>query len=167
MDGFFSPAPVRPDLSLAVESLFRRYDTWFRRVLRKRYGDMADDLAQEAYLRTAMHDAAGEVRHPKAFLMQVANNLAIDRLRRQRREEDQLIDGEAFQSSSTAASQEYELTLKQIVLALPPELRDVFVLSHINGLTHRESALQLGLTERTVKDRMRRASIRVAAAMRD
>ncbi|KRA67044.1 hypothetical protein ASD89_02140 [Caulobacter sp. Root656] len=167
MDGFFPPTPARPDLALAVDALFRRYDTWFRRVLHRRYGDMADDLAQEAYLRTAAQDAEGKVRHPKAFLMQVANNLAIDRLRRQKREVDHFADSAPFSSPSTAASQEYELTLKQIVLALPPELRDVFVLSHINGLTHRESALQLGLSERTVKDRMRRAVIRVAAAMRD
>ena len=167
MDGFFSPAPPRSDMAQAVDSLFRRYDGWFRRVLRKRYGDMADDLAHEAYLRTAAFDAEGKVRHHKAFLLNVANNLATDQLRRQKREEDYFAYGGAFTSQSTAASQEYELMLKQIVLALPPELRDVFVLNHINGMTHRESALQLGLTERTVKDRMRRATLRVAAAMRD
>jgi RNA polymerase sigma-70 factor (ECF subfamily) len=167
MDGFFSPTPSQPDIVLAVESLFRRYDSWFRRVLRRRYGDMADDLAHEAYLRTAAHEAQGRVRHHKAFLLNVANNLATDRLRRQARDDDYLAYNGAFGAQSTAATQDDELTIKQIVLALPPELRDVFVLSHINGLTHRESALQLGLTERTVKDRMRRASIRVAAAMRD
>ena len=167
MDGFFPPAPARSDIALAVESLFRRYDTWFRRVLRKRYGDMADDLAHEAYLRTAAHDAEGKVRHPKAFLLNVAKNLATDQFRRQGREDDHIAYNSAFTSQSTEASQEHALILKQIVLALPPELRDVFVLSRFDGLTHEESALQLGLTERTVKDRMRRASLRVAAAMRD
>jgi len=167
MDGFFPPAPVRASLALAVDSLFQRYDAWFRPALRKRYGDLADDLAHEAYLRAAVHEAEGKVRYPKAFLLNVANNLATDGFRRQRREEDHFVDSSVFTSQATDASQEYELILKQIVLALPPELRDVFVLSHITGLTHREIALQLGLTERTVKDRMRRATLRVAAAMRD
>lgn len=156
-----------PANEASVDPLFRRYDTWFRRTLRKRYGDMADDLAHEAYLRTAAHEAEGKVRHPKAFLLNVANNLATDQFRRQKREADHIAYSSALTFSSTVAPQEYQLILKQIVLALPPELRDVFVLSHINGLMHRESALQLGLTERTVKERMRRATLRVAAAMRD
>lgn len=167
MDGFFPPAPARASLAVAADTLFRRYDAWFRRVLRKRYGDMADDLAHEAYLRAAAHEAEGKVRYPKAFLLNVANNLATDQFRRQKREDDHIAYSSALTLQSTAAPQEYQLILKQIVLALPPELRDVFVLSHINGLTHRESALQLGLTERTVKERMRRATLRVAAAMRD
>jgi RNA polymerase sigma factor (sigma-70 family) len=167
MDGFFPPAPARPSLAVAVDALFRRYDTWFRRALRKRYGDLADDLAHEAYLRTAAHEAEGKLRYPKAFLLNVANNLATDQFRRRQREDDHVAYSSALTFPSTVAPQEYRLILKQIVLALPPELRDVFVLSHIDGLTHRESALQLGLTERTVKDRMRRATLRVAAAMRD
>jgi DNA-directed RNA polymerase specialized sigma24 family protein len=88
MDGFFPPVPPRSDLALAVESLCRRYDTWFRDVLRRRYGDQADDLAHEAYLRTAAHEAQGKVQHPKAFLLNVANNLATDQRRREKREND-------------------------------------------------------------------------------
>jgi len=167
MDGFVPPALARSEMALAVESLFRRYDTWFRRVLRRRYGDMADDLAHEAYLRTAAHDAQGKVLHHKAFLLRVANNLATDRLRRQQREDDYAVSSATLELQSTSVSQEDALTLKQILLALPPELRDVLVLGHVKGLTHREIALALGQTERTVKDRMRRALIKVAAAMRD
>ena len=167
MDGFFPPAPTRPELALAIESLFRRYDTWFRRVLRKRYGDMADDLAHEAYLRTAAHDVEGKVRHPKAFLLNVANNLATDGFRRQKREEGYVTYRGAFPTQSTAATQDHELSVKQIVLALPPELRDVFIMSRLHGQTHGEIALQLRLTKRTVKDRVRRASVAVATAMQD
>jgi RNA polymerase sigma-70 factor (ECF subfamily) len=167
MDGFFPPAPTQSALAVAVDSLFRRYDAWFRRVLYKRYGDMADDLAHEAYLRTAAHDLDNQVRHPKAFLLNVASNLATNRLKRQTYEDTYISYSSALGSQSTPATQDYELTLKQIVLALPPELRDVFVLSHIGGLTYPEIALQLALNKRTVKDRMRRASLLVAAAMRD
>jgi len=167
MDGFFSPAPPRSELSLAVESLCRRYDTWFRGVLRRRYGDQADDLAQEAYLRTAAHEAGGKVRHPKAFLLNVANNLATDRRRRELRENAYASYRGAFPTQSTAATQEMAVTLKQIMLALPPELRDCLIMSRVHGQTHGEIALQLGLTQRTVKDRVRRASILVAAAMQD
>ncbi|MDR7117358.1 RNA polymerase sigma factor [Caulobacter sp. BE254] len=167
MDGFTPPAPTRQDLAHAVEILFRRYDDWLRGVLRKRYGDMADDLAHEAYLRTAPLEAAGEVRHHKAFLLRVADNLARDRLRKVQRESDHATHSEPFTAQSTAPSQEHALALKQIVLALPEELRDVFVLTHIQGLTYREIARLRDIPERTVKDRMRRALARTSAAMRD
>ena len=74
---------------------------------------------------------------------------------------------ESFTAQSTAAPQEHALTLKQIVLALPPELRDVFLLTHIQGLSYREVAVLRNIPERTVKDRMRRALERTSAAMRD
>lgn len=167
MDGFSSPAPSRPNLAFVVESLFRRYDDWFRGVLRKRYGDQADDLAHETYLRAAAHEALGDIRHHKAFLLTVADNLARDRARRAQREQNQIDQSDTFLVRSTAAPQEHELTLKQIVLALPPELRDVFVLSHIQGLSYREIAGVLDLPERTVKDRMSRALARASAIMRD
>jgi len=167
MDGFFPPAPARSSLAVALDTLFQRYDAWFRRTLRKRYGDMADDLAHETYLRAAAQEAEGKVRYPKAFLLSVASNLATDRMRKEARENDYATYRGAFPTQSTAATQEMALTLKQIVLALPPELRDCLIMSRVDGLTHGEIALQLGLTKRTVKDRVRRAAILVAAAMQD
>lgn len=167
MDGFSSPVPARSAIAEAVEALYRQYDSWFRGVLRKRYGDQADDLAHEAYLRAAAQEAAGEVRNHRAFLLSIADNLARDRARRQNREETRHADAEAFTLQSTAAPQEHALTLKQIVLALPPELRDVFLLTHIQGLSYREVAVLRNIPERTVKDRMRRALAKTSAAMRD
>jgi RNA polymerase sigma-70 factor (ECF subfamily) len=167
MDGFSSPAPTRSALAGAVEALYRQYDSWFRGVLRKRYGDQADDLAHETYLRAAAQAASGEVRHHRAFLLSIAENLARDRARTLVREERRQTDTEAFTSQSTAAPQEHAVTLKQIVLALPPELRDVFLLTHIQGLSYREVAVLRNIPERTVKDRMRRALAKTSAAMRD
>jgi len=167
MDGFSSPAPTRSPFAGAVDALYRQYDSWFRVVLRKRYGDQADDLAHEAYLRAAAQEAAGEVRHPRAFLLSIADNLARDSARCRVREAKRQVDAEALTSRSTAAPQEHALALKQIVLALPPELRDVFLLTHIQGLSYREVAVLRNIPERTVKDRMRRALERTSAAMRD
>ena len=124
-------------------------------------------LALLAPVRAAAQEAEGKVRYPKAFLLSVASNLATDRMRKEARENDYATYRGAFPTQSTAATQEMALTLKQIVLALPPELRDCLIMSRVDGLTHGEIALQLGLTKRTVKDRVRRAAILVAAAMQD
>ena len=119
----------------------------------------------KAFLRLVAK--AGEVQHHKAFLLTVADNLARDQFRKDQRRQARAHDVEAFTSASTAAPQEQALLIKQIVLALPQELRDVLVLSLIQGLTYREIAALRGIPERTVKDRMRRAMARASAALRD
>lgn len=162
MDGFSPPILPAPNRN---DSLFRRYGEWLRDKLRLRYGDAGEDLTHEAFLRLVAK--AGEVQHHKAFLLTVADNLARDQFRKDQRQRARAHDVEAFTSTSTAAPQEQALLIKQIVLALPQELRDVLILSLIQGLTYREIAALRGIPERTVKDRMRRAMARASAALRD
>ncbi len=92
----------------------------------------------------------------------------VDRLRRDHAEAatENIGDDEAA-LRPTPASQEEAVTLKQILLALTPELRDVFCLSHIEGQTYQEIAVTLGIPVTTVHHRMRQALAQTAAAMRD
>jgi RNA polymerase sigma-70 factor (ECF subfamily) len=168
VDGSAPPAANPADITASLDDLFRRYDRWLRGALRRRYGqDMAEDIAQETYLRAAPLVAAGGMRHPRALLMRIANNLAIDRLRRTRLETHVADDGAVVTGQPTAAIQDQAMTLKQIVLALPPELRDVFVLNHIQGLTYQEIASLRAIPVTTVHHRMRQALARTSSAMRD
>jgi RNA polymerase sigma-70 factor (ECF subfamily) len=167
MDGFSSPAPAQAHLADTVAALCQRYDNWFRDVLRKRYGDRADDLANESYLRAAAKEIVGEIEHPRAFLLTIADNLARDGARQRQREQKRHIESASLSGRSTDAPQEHTLTLKQIVLALPPELRDVFLLTRIQGLSYREVAALRNISELTVKNRVRRAIEKTSAAMRD
>lgn len=169
MDGS-APSPANAAAITACgESLFRRYDRWLRAALRRRYGhELADDVTAETYLRAAPLAAAGEVRNPKAFLLKVARNLVYDRLRRDRISAASVpLDDAASALPQSPAAQDDALTLMQILLALPPELRDVFFLNHIEGQTYQEIAATLGIPITTVHHRMRQALARTAAAMRD
>lgn len=163
MDGFVQ-SDTRPDVMSAADALVRQYGEWLKDRLRPRYGDDADDLAQEALIRTAAHEASTEVRHPKAFLLKVAKNLAIDRARRERRERLGEADALLFQPAEPALTVEDLLVLKDIVVALPPELRDALVLTKIKGLSYEEVALLKGWKVRKVKERVRQALIMTQAA---
>lgn len=168
MDGSAPPAASAAQTTASLDSLFRRYDRWLRATLRRRYGhDLAEDIAQETYLRAAPYAAAGTMRHPRAFLMRIANNLVCDRLRRARLENAAACDEAVVAGPSAASIQDQALTLKQIVLALPPQLRDVFVLNHIQGLTYQEIARLRDIPMTTVHHRMRQALARTSSAMRD
>lgn len=168
MDGFGPPIEDARTPDGAMDALFRRYRTWLTAKLGYRYGrENAEDLVQETFLRMTRASAATTARHPRALLMQIARNVAIDRFRRSQRELEAstfVADVEVF---SELPSQQQALLIKQIVLALPPKLRDVFVLSQLEGLTHQEIARLKGISVKTVEWRMRKAFACCAAAMQD
>jgi len=142
------------DASASLELLYRQHFSWLLRAVRQRFGvDQAEDLVHEVYIRAAAY-AGGEVRNPRALLMQIATRAAIDRARRRAvREEIVLAQPEA----SDEAQQTEALALKQIVLALPPKLRDVFLMSRFGGLSHDEIAGRCGISIKTVEWRMTQA----------
>ena len=168
MDGTLPPAASNAAIAESMDLLFRRHDRWLRPLLRLRHGEaVAEDLVHETYLRAAPYAAAGSIKHPKAFLLRIAENLASNYRRDRRREVAPESSEQTVAAQSTAPCQEQALTLKEIVLALPPELRDVFVLNHVQGLTYQEIAVRLAIPRTTVHHRMRKALERTSKAMRD
>jgi RNA polymerase sigma factor (sigma-70 family) len=129
-----------------------------------------EDLAQEAFLRLAASPPAEDVRYPKALLMTVATNLARDEHRRQARQGGvhlSLQDAYAENEPWTAPDQETALLLKQIIVAMPPLYRDVFVLSRFACLSYEEIAERCGVSVKTVEWRMSKALAHCAALLRD
>lgn len=167
MDATSPPAPPRQTLADSLDQLFQRHDRWFRPLMRRRHGDAAEDLVHESYLRAAPYAAAGAVRHPEALLIRIAENLASNMRRDRHREIAQDPETAPAEARSLIATQEHAVTFKQIVLALPPELRDVFVLNHVEGMTYEEIAVHLGIPRTTVHHRMRKALEKTSKAMRD
>jgi RNA polymerase sigma factor (sigma-70 family) len=168
VDGSLPPAASSAAIAESIDMLFRRHDRWLRPLLRLRHGEaVAEDLVHETYLRAAPYAAAGSIKHPKAFLLRIAENLASNERRARRREVVRDSSEPALAAQAIAPCQEQALTLKEIVLALPPELRDVFVLNHVQGLTYQEIAVRLSIPRTTVHHRMRKALERTSRAMRD
>jgi RNA polymerase sigma-70 factor (ECF subfamily) len=140
--------------------LVRRHSGWLTAILTLRYGrDTAEDLVQETWLKAAQHDPAIPVRHPRAWLLRIAVNAARDQHRR-RQVRPNLTDSDgpdALDQIPTPPDQAEALALKQLVLALPPKLRDTFLLARIAGLTYEEIAQHQGIALKTVEWRMTKA----------
>ncbi len=168
MDGFGQPLEEQPASTPTLEALFRRYHRWLTAMLQRRYGHAeAEDLMQETYLRMARADGAEPIKHPRALLMRIARNAATDRHRRTWREAQATVQAPDMSVFPTAAVQHQAVLIKQIVLALPPKLRDVFVLNQMEGLSHPEIARHLGIHVKTVEWRMRKALALCAAAVKE
>lgn len=121
-------------------------------------GDI-DDIVQEAYMRVLKARAAGEVHSPKAFLFVTARNVMLMQLRhRAVAREDALtenafagiLDDSADVANDVAHSQELEL-LTQAIQSLPTRCRQILTLRKIYGLSQREVAAEMGISEHTVE----------------
>jgi RNA polymerase sigma-70 factor (ECF subfamily) len=117
-----------------LHDLYRTYSSWLTARLRRRFGDETEDLVQEAWVRVAPYSRKGLIRHPKALLLRIVDNLVIDRARR--RGTAPLTVGDHLDADLLVdpPSQIDLVLLKQIVLTMPPRLRDVFVLSRFAHL---------------------------------
>ncbi len=156
---------LQPETPMTLDGLHGRYAAWFRARLVRRYGAAdAEDILQEAWLRLASYPGLASIRHPKAFLLRVASNLALGQVRR-------TAVAERFAAVTPTVSHEdadqlETVFFRQMVLDLPQPLRDVFLLSRVGGLTNSQIADQLGISPKTVEWRMTRALARCAAQVR-
>ena len=129
--------------------------------LRSRFPTLTDpdDLVQETYARVLQARATSPIGSAKAFLFTTARNLALDHVRRQKivgidslAEIDGLsvLEDEPRVSETVGHRQELEL-LTQAIQSLPERCRQVLTLRKIYGLSQKEIAAQLGISEHTVE----------------
>lgn len=155
-----TPADAAPP---TIDELYRSHGAWLEGALRRRFGravtEIAEDLVQETYLRLAPRAVAVAIERPRAFLMRIASNLALDHLRR-RNLSERVLSRLALPQPPTAhqsAEPLAALELQDVILSLPEPLRDVFVLSRFGSLTYEEIAHHVGLSVKTVEWRMSKA----------
>ncbi len=140
-----------------LHDLYRAYSGWLTARLRKRFGDETEDLVQEAWVRAEPYSRRGVIRHPKALLMSIVENLAIDRARRRSPRSLSAADRIAPETGAEPPPQADVVLLKQIVMGMPPGLREVFVLSRFAHLEYQEISERLGVPVTTVQWRMTKA----------
>lgn len=134
-----------------------------------------DDLIQDAYCKFAAMDSVDHIDQPQAFFMQVVKNLRRDKLRREK-----IIQFEEFTeigepivedrepSLEAAVSARLELGLvDQVLQSLPTRCRSIFTLKRIEGLSQREIAQRLGVTENIVENDVRKAVKALQAKLRN
>jgi len=165
-------APDEPTVE-PIDHLYRDHGAWLLGALRRRFGaavsEIAEDLVQETYLRLAPQSGTAHIGHPRALLMRIASNLALDHFRRRSVDARALarLPPPAVPSPHQSAWPEAVLVLREVIAGLPEPMRDVFVLSRFGGLTYEEIADHLGLSVKTVEWRMSRALAACADRLRD
>lgn len=118
-----------------------------------------EDVVQDAYARLMRAHASGPIANPKAFLFVTARNLALNHLRHQGYERpagatevDPLsVLDDALGAPEMLTRREDFQVLIEAIQSLPDRCRQVVTLRKIYGLSQRETAERLGITENTVE----------------
>jgi len=181
MDGAGTGAAGRPPLAagravwlaeqiLPHEPALRR---WLRERLALSAAD-ADDIVQESYARLAGLECVDHVREPRAYLFTMARSLVHQHLRRAQVvaiETVAELDGLGVEAPRASperfASSRQQLALAQRLLAgLPGRCREVFQMRRIEGLSQREVAARLRISQSTVEKHMIKALRLLMAGLR-
>lgn len=161
--------------NLAWEALVRTYQSSVYAVTRHYLGDPeeARDVAQDVFIRLYERlDTFSGGDTFKAWLMQMARNASIDRLRRIKARppaSDVSVDDAMLMTDDdperNAAVESRERMLRLALSRLGDKNREVLLLKEIHGLKIEEVAKLLGLPIGTVKSRSSRARLELAARL--
>jgi RNA polymerase sigma-70 factor (ECF subfamily) len=150
-----------PEVVAWVSSHVIPFEAELRAKLRRICASAAelDDLVQDIYYRILKLDSVQHIRDPKAFLMQTAKNIVVDRLRR-----DAIVNIEAVACLDELNVADSAPTPERVAVAraelkwalglvanLPERCKKVFRARKIYGLSQHETAETLGLTENVVE----------------
>jgi len=117
-----------------------------------------EDIMQETYIRVCAAAEKTEIANSKSFMLKTAQNLAFNHLSTAYRRRTQLEDFSPTGMELPAPDFEaqFDATEKFLgfctaVRELPVQCRRTFVLRKVYGLSQREIATQLGISESTVE----------------
>ncbi|MBN1310299.1 MAG: sigma-70 family RNA polymerase sigma factor [Anaerolineae bacterium] len=163
------------------ESFAELVETYQRSVYNLTYrmlGDAreAEDAAQEAFLRAYQHLERYDTSRPfKTWLLSIASNYCIDRLRKRRLTwlsideplppHPALSSNEADPEDAVAIGERYE-AVQEMLAGLAPEYRAAVVFRYWYDMSYAEIADALDTTESAIKSRLFRARQMMAENVR-
>lgn len=119
-----------------------------------------EDILQEAFVRSYEAGRHSEIRDARAFLMRTATNLALNHIARKEQSatgplddvsaEDTPASGAMPLDAQIDADREF-LAFCRAVGSLPEQCRRAFILRKVYGVSQREIAVQLSISESTVE----------------
>ena len=121
--------------------------------------DEIDDIVQEAYCRIAALESAAHIADGRGYLVMTARNILLENIRRSRivridavADLDRLGVIEESPSPEMSTNDRRQLErVGRLIQALPDRCRQVFILRRIQGLSQRDAARRMGVTENVIE----------------
>lgn len=123
--------------------------------------ELSEDVAQDAFVKLWETREKIDKSSLKAYVFTIANNLMINKLKREQLKFKFLNYTEQRNDNVTPEylieMQEFDQKLQAVLAKIPEGAREVFLMNRIDGLKYREIAEMLGLSMKAVEKRMSRA----------
>lgn len=123
-----------------------------------------DDIVQETYARLIAVKQVEGIGNVKNYMFQTAYSVVVSHVRRAKivpfetvTDLEQLGSTRDFSPEDQVIDRDELNRLARAIATLPGKVRDVFVLRRVNGLSQRDVARELGLSESTVEKHMSRS----------
>lgn len=155
---------------VAIRSLYDRYSSRVYSVVRRLTGDdaLAEDCAQEAWLRAirALPTFRGDAAFGTWMHRIAINSALMSRRARLRVVEREAPLPETLPGASRNGDALLKARLERAMEQLPDGMRAVLVLHDVEGYTHEEIGLELGIAAGTSKSQLFKARARMRELLR-
>ena len=144
-------------MTVDVAELYREWGPMvFRRILRFYGAVEAEEVLHEVFVKVLENaDGFRADASPSTWLYRIATNHCLNRLRNAKRRRELLAEhGADLYPARVGSSQEAKLLLEELWNQLPEELMQIAVYYHVDGMTHAEIARVIGVSRRTVGNRL-------------
>lgn len=149
-----------------IRDIYSLYWQYLCNFLKSKYGNETadtEDIAQAAFEKfTALEDPT-KVKNPRAFLIAMARNIAVDTFRKSKvrlayqnsilGSSDENISDINAPENVLLEQQKYKV-IKNVIEKLPEVQRTVLLLHRIDNLTYCQIAKKTGLSETTIRRHM-------------
>jgi RNA polymerase sigma factor (sigma-70 family) len=150
-----------------VERLCRAHEAQLLAYLTQMLGrpEVARELAQDTFEQVHRMYRPERVMFPRAMLFKVATDFALMHLRRRRLETAMIMGSAGMEEvpdhrmgpDRQVMADQIGQHLANVIKELRPNLRNVFVMAHVQGKPRKEIAAALGISEKRVDKRMTKA----------
>ena len=150
----------------AFRQLFHHYNKLLQPFVARLTGSPAanEEVLQEVFLKLWLHrDRLSAVENPKAYIVRIVNNEAINYLRSQARDTrlraavQELVAGEAPSPEQGIFYRETEMRLNEAIERLPRACKKIYRMSREQYMRIPEIADALNLSDSTVKNQLVKA----------
>ncbi|MGE0409631.1 MAG: RNA polymerase sigma factor [Amphiplicatus sp.] len=138
--------------------------------------DDIDDILHEAFLRGFAAETKATISEPKAYLFQIARNIALDRLRKNALApieslEDSggsslILDEEQVSADEWLEGRQKLMLFTEAVAHLPPQCRKAFLMRHIEGCSYRQIANRMDISVSAVEKHVTSGLVKCDAYLR-
>lgn len=156
---------MSPNALALIELLIRERRALSRFIARYLDPASTEDTLQNLYLKASSVPGDPPILEPRGYLFRMAYHHALNRSQADARERRAMAEyasdlADASTDGQAQALDQAQLReISQTILALPPQVRECFVLNRYLGLSEREIAERLGISKSVVGKYVMRAAL--------